>query len=110
MPVELACDMTEFALTGVATLRRYSMPANPGRTGGWGGSGRSDSAVVWIPASGDGHVHVPGAKPPVVGTGEVYTRSSKVLLWDAKAGKFSNDEMANTFVDTPYRKEWDYKV
>ncbi len=31
MPIELACDMTEFALTGVATLRRYTMPANPGR-------------------------------------------------------------------------------
>ena len=77
MPVEFACDMTEFALTGVATLRRYSMPANPGRTGGWGGSGRSDSAVVWIPASSDGHVHVPGAKPPVVGTGEVYTRPAR---------------------------------
>jgi hypothetical protein len=31
-------------------------------------------------------------------------------MWDAKAGKFTNDEVANRYVDTPYRKEWDYKV
>ena len=40
----------------------------------------------------------------------MYWRSSKVLFWDAKAGRFSNDEMINRYVDTPYRKEWDYKV
>jgi len=27
-----------------------------------------------------------------------------------KAGKFSNDEVANGYVAMPYRKEWDYKV
>ena len=69
MPIELACDLTEFALLGTATLRRYS---TPGRTEGgeaarpaapFGASGRSDSAVVWIPASNDGHVHDPNARP-----------------------------------------------
>ena len=67
--------------------------------------------MVWIPASGDGHVHVPEARPLAdSGTGATYWRSSKVLLWDSKAMKFTNDELANGFVDTPYRKEWDYKV
>jgi hypothetical protein len=36
--------------------------------------------------------------------------SAKVLLWDSKAMRITNDEVANSFVDTPYRKEWDYKV
>ncbi|MGA3094938.1 MAG: Gfo/Idh/MocA family oxidoreductase [Bryobacteraceae bacterium] len=118
MPIELACDYTEFALLGTATLRRYS---SPGRTEGgevarpagpvFGSSGRSDSAVVWIPASSDGHVHDPNARPLFNNlTGATYYRSSKVLKWDAKAGKFSNDELANSLVDMPYRKEWDYKV
>jgi hypothetical protein len=105
-------------LLGTATLRRYSAP---GRTEGgevarpaapvFGASGRSDSAVVWIPASTDGHVHDPNARPLFNNlTGATYYRSSKVLKWDAKAGKFSNDELANSYVDMPYRKEWDYKV
>jgi hypothetical protein len=117
MPIEAACDFTEFALLGTATLRRYSAP---GRTEGgevarpgpvFGASGRSDSAVVWIPASSDGHVHDPNARPLHNNdTGATYYRSSKVLMWDAKAGRFSNDELANSYVDMPYRKEWDYKV
>ncbi|MGA2275951.1 MAG: hypothetical protein ABSH00_20585, partial [Bryobacteraceae bacterium] len=108
-PVEFACDLTEFALLGTATLRRYSTPG--ARGAGWGQGGRSDSAVVWIPASNDGHVHDPAARPPVnAGTGGVYWRSSKVLLWDSKAMRFTDDEVANGLVDTPYRKEWDYKV
>jgi len=68
-PIEFGCDLTEFALLGTATLRRYSTPgrteegsvARPG--GVFGASGRSDSAVVWIPASNDGHVHDPNARP-----------------------------------------------
>jgi hypothetical protein len=36
--------------------------------------------------------------------------AAKVLLWDSKAMKFTNDELANSLVDTPYRKEWDFKV
>jgi hypothetical protein len=56
-------------------------------------------------------VHAPGTTPPAGGeTGEPYYRSSKVLLWDSNAMKFTNDDQANGFVDTPYRKEWDYKV
>ena len=35
---------------------------------------------------------------------------AKVLAWDAKAMRFTNDDAANTLVDTPYRKEWDYQV
>ena len=116
-PIEFGCDLTEFALLGTATLRRYS---TPGRTEGgeaarpaapFGASGRSDSAVVWIPASNDGHVHDPNARPLANNnTGATYWRSSKVLMWDAKAGKFTNDDVANGYVDIPYRKEWDYKV
>jgi hypothetical protein len=113
-PIEFACDLTEFALLGSATLRRYS---TPGRTdtieahAGAGEAGRSDSAVVWIPASNDGHVHDPNARPLFNnGTRAMYWRSSKVLLWDAKAMRFSNDQVAQGFVDMPYRKEWDYKV
>ena len=30
--------------------------------------------------------------------------------WDYKSMKITNDETANGLVDTPYRKEWDYKV
>jgi hypothetical protein len=117
MPIETACDYTEFALLGTATLRRYSAPgrteggevARPGAV--FGASGRSDSAVVWIPASSDGHVHDPDARPLANnGTGATYYRSSKALMWDAKAGRFTNDDVANAYVDTPYRKEWDYKV
>jgi len=37
-------------------------------------------------------------------------REAKVLAWDAKAMRFTNDDTANTLVDTPYRKEWDYQV
>ena len=119
MPIELACDYTEFALIGTAMLRRYSTPpktatppptAPPARTDTQSG-GRSDSAVVWIPATTDGHVHVPGGRPIMNNrTGAMYWRTSNVLRWDAKAGKFSNDEVANGYVDMPYRKEWDYKV
>jgi hypothetical protein len=109
MPIEFACDLTEFALVGTATLRRYSMPG--ARSGNYGANGRSDSGIVSIPASSDGHVHVPGAVPPPGGTtGGAYWRSSKVLLWDSTAMKFTNDAAANNYVDTPYRKEWDYKV
>jgi hypothetical protein len=116
-PIEFGCDLTEFALLGTATLRRYS---TPGRTEGgaeaslttpFGASGRSDSAVVWIPASNDGHVHDPNMRPLANNnTGATYWRSSKVLMWDAKAGRFTNDDVANGYVDTPYRKQWDYKV
>jgi hypothetical protein len=116
-PIEFGCDLTEFALLGTATLRRYS---TPGRTESgaearasvpFGASGRSDSAVVWIPASNDGHVHDPNGRPLANnGTGATYWRSSKVLMWDAKAGRFTNDDVANGYVDMPYRKEWDYKV
>ena len=67
--------------------------------------------MVWIPASNDGHVHAPDARPLANnGTGATYWRSSKVLMWDAKAGRFTNDDVANGYVDMPYRKEWDYKV
>jgi len=104
---------TEFALLGVATLRRYSAPPRtsspPPARADSGESGRTDSGVVWIPASNDGHVHAPGARPlHNNGTGAMYWRSSKVLLWDAKAGKFGNGDVANRYVDTPYRKQWDY--
>jgi len=115
-PVELACDWTEFALLGSAMLRRYSTPersSTPAVPTGrvTGGGGRSDSAVVSIPASNDGHVHVPNARPLLNnGTGAMYWRTSKILLWDAKAMRFTNDDMANGFVDMPYRKEWDYRV
>jgi len=123
LPIEQACDWTEFALLGSATLRRYSAPDRgivpppaasviPGSPSAPAsvGSGRSDSAVVWIPATTDGHVHDPNGRPLYNnGTGANYYRTSKVLRWDAKAGRFTNDELANSYVDTAYRKEWDYK-
>jgi hypothetical protein len=110
-PVEYACGLTEFALLGALTERRYSTPGVRGGAG-YGQNSRSDSAVVWIPASSDGHVHLPDA-PPVVSTAANaprYWRTSKVLLWDAKAMRFTNDDVANGYVDMPYRKQWDYKV
>ena len=113
-PIEFACDLTEFALLGSATLRRYSTPMRTDTMearAGAGEAGRSDSAVVWIPASNDGHVHDPNARPMANnGTRAIYWRSSKVLLWDSKAMRFSNDEVAQGYVDMPCRKEWDYKV
>jgi len=110
-PVEYACGLTEFALLGTLAERRYSTPGV--RTAaGYGQNSRSDSAVVWIPASSDGHVHVPNAPPPAPTAANAprYWRSSKVLLWDANAMRFNNDDLANSYVDMPYRKEWDYKV
>jgi len=110
-PVEYACGLTEFALLGSVTERRYSTPGV--RSGaGYGQNSRSDSAVVWIPASGDGHVHAPDAPPPTptAANSPRYWRSSKVLQWDAKAMRFTNDDVANSYVDMPYRKQWDYKV
>jgi hypothetical protein len=110
-PVEYACGLTEFALLGTLAERRYSTPGTRSRSG-WGQNGRSDSAVVSIPASSDGHVHVPETAP-AVGTGADaprYWRTSKILLWNAKAMRFTNDEGANSYVDMPYRTEWDYKV
>jgi predicted dehydrogenase len=110
-PVEFACGLTEFALLGTLAERRYSTPGARGGAG-WGQNSRSDSAVVWIPASSDGHVHAPGAAP-AAGAGANaprYWRSSKVLLWDSQAMRFTNDEVANSCVDMPYRKEWDYKA
>jgi predicted dehydrogenase len=104
-PVEFACDLTEFALLGTATLRRYSTPGVRTPTG-WGHNGRSDSADVWS-TSGGAH---PGVWEPGGADAPRYWRSSKVLLWDSKAMRFTNDEVANGLVDMPYRKEWDYKV
>ena len=110
-PVEYACGLTEFALLGALAERRYSTPGV--RSGaGYGQNSRSDSAVVWIPASSDGHVHLPDA-PPVASTAANaprYWRTYNIMLWDAKAMRFTNDNVANGYVDMPYRKEWDYKV
>jgi hypothetical protein len=41
------------------------------------------------------------------GGGRSGRREAKVLAWDSKAVKFTNDDVANSLVDTPYRKEWD---
>jgi hypothetical protein len=80
-PLDFACRLTEFALIGAAAQRRYNMPVTPSA----GAAGRGGAA----------------ARP---------RREPKVLLWDSKAMRFSNDETASTLVDTPYRKEWDYKA
>ena len=110
-PVEYACGLTEFALLGALAERRYSTPGV--RSGaGYGQNSRSDSAVVWIPASSDGHVHLPDA-PPVASTAANaprYWRTYNIMQWDANAMRFTNDNVANGYVDMPYRKEWDYKV
>jgi len=110
-PVEYACGLTEFALLGALAERRYSTPGVR-RGAGYGQNSRSDSAVVWIPASSDGHVHLPDA-PPVASTAANaprYWRTYNIMQWDAKAMRFTNDNVANGYVDMPYRKEWDYKV
>jgi hypothetical protein len=80
-PLDFACRLTEFALIGAAAQRRYNMPVTPPAVA----AGRGGAA----------------ARP---------RREPKVLLWDTKAMRFSNDETASTLVDTPYRKEWDYKA
>jgi predicted dehydrogenase len=81
-PVEFACGLTEFALLGTLALRRHSMPVAPppGSAGGGGGAGAASMR-----------------------------REAKVLGWDLQGMKLTNDDAANTLVDTPYRKEWDYK-
>ncbi len=83
-PIEFACGLTEFALLGTLAQRHFTMPVPPpaGAPAGRGGG-----------AGG--------------GRGR---REAKVLTWDAKAMKITNDELANSLVNTPYRKEWDYKV
>jgi len=81
-PVEFACGLTEFALLGTLAQRRYSMSEAPAE----GAAGRGGAG------GGRGR------------------REAKVLLWDSKAMRFTNDEPANSLVDTPYRKEWDFKI
>jgi len=78
-PIEFACGLTEFALLGTLAQRRYTtpVPPPPGAAAGRGGAGRGSR------------------------------REAKVLAWDSKAVKFTNDDVANSLVDTPYRKEWD---
>jgi hypothetical protein len=80
-PIEFACGLTEFALLGTLAQRRYTTPVPPppgeAGRGGRGGGGRGGR------------------------------KEAKVLLWDSKAMKFTNDDLANGLVDTPYRKEWD---
>ena len=80
-PVEFACGLTEFALLGTLALRRHSMPVAPPPGSTGGGAGAARMR-----------------------------REAKVLAWDIQAMKFTNDDAANTLVDTPYRREWDYKV
>ena len=86
-PIEWACGLTEFALLGTLAQRRGTMPTPPppeaaGGRGGRGGAGAFRGR----------------------------REQAKVLDWDSKAMKITNDEAANSLVDTPYRKEWDYKV
>jgi hypothetical protein len=86
-PIEFACGLTEFALLGTLAQHRHSMPTPPPAEASAGRGGRG-------------------------GAGAFRDRreEAKVLAWDAKAMKFTNDDAANTLVDTPYRKEWDYKA
>jgi len=81
-PIEFASGLTEFALLGTLALRRHSMPTPP----------------------------PPGAASGGRGGGSRGRRENKVLAWDSKSMKITNDETANSLVDTPYRKEWDYRV
>ena len=81
-PVEFACGLTEFALLGTLAERRYSTPVPPA-------GGRREGGVRRRAAA---------------------ARGGQGLLWDSKAMRFTNDEVANSLVDTPYRKEWDFKV
>ena len=60
-----------------------------------------------IGAAAQRRYNTPVAPPAGAARGR---REPKVLLWDSKAMKFTNDETVNNFVDTPYRKEWDYKA
>ena len=86
-PIEFACGLTEFALLGTLAQRRYKLPPAP------------QPASAAPVAAGRG------------GTGGGRGRSeNKVLAWDPKAMRITNDDAANGLVDTPYRKEWDYKV
>jgi hypothetical protein len=52
----------------------------------------------------------PGAASGGRGGGSRGRRENKVLAWDSKSMKITNDETANSLVDTPYRMEWDYRV
>jgi hypothetical protein len=52
----------------------------------------------------------PPAAAGAAGGGRGGRRENKVLAWDSKAARITNDDLANGLVDTPYRKEWDYKV
>ena len=83
-PIEWAATLTEFALLGTLAQRRRAMPAPPPPAAAAGGRGG--------------------------GGGRGGRQENKVLAWDSKAMKFTNDDVANSLVDTPYRKEWDYKV
>jgi hypothetical protein len=86
-PVEFACGLTEFALLGTLAQRRCKLPPAPEPAG--------------AAAAGRGG---PG------GGGRMGRSENKVLAWDSKAMRITNDDAANGLVDTPYRKEWDYKA
>jgi predicted dehydrogenase len=79
-PIEFACGLTEFALLGTLALRRYGMPVAPPptATGAGGGAGAARGR-----------------------------REAKVLLWDSKAMRITNDEAANALVDPPHRAPWE---
>jgi hypothetical protein len=53
---------------------------------------------------------MPAPPPPAAAGGRGRREENKVLAWDSKAMKFTNDDVASSLVDPPYRKEWDYKV
>jgi hypothetical protein len=80
-PIEFACGLTEFAVLGTLALRRHTMPT-PAPAGATAGRG----------GGGRGG------------------RQNRILAWDHVNMKITNDELANSLVDTPYRKEWDYKA
>ena len=110
-PMEFACDLTEFALLGTATLRRYSTPGAAQRERAMGRPADRTPRWCGFPRPATAMCMSPTRAPPTHTAREpCYWRSSKVLLWDSKAMRFTNDEVANGYVDMPYRKEWDYKV
>ena len=100
MPIEFACDLTEFALLGTATLRRYSTPAagdapriRLGRVRPVGLRGGVDSGVRRRPcacprgAPPGGHPHRRAVLPKFQGP----------PLGRRRPMRFTNDEQANGY-------------
>jgi hypothetical protein len=89
-------------------MQAYKLPPKtlPRRSGTWG---------EWVEAIRGGEPAAcnfdwAGILTEAVLLGNIAIRAGKVLDYDAKAMRFTNDKQANKYLDEPSRKGWELKV